>query len=201
MKKYQIIYADPPWYFPANYGKIDKSKLSGFGAELRYNLMSDTELLSLPIGEIAEDNSALFLWVVNSRVDFGIEVLKNWGFSYKTVAFNWIKTARDSGMPNCRLGYWTLGGSELCLLGVKGKIKPIKHNIRQVVLHPRIGHSVKPSTFRDNIVLLFGDLPRIELFARQKVEGWDCWGNEVPVDADNWEVFGALGAGTKGEIE
>ncbi len=181
-KKYQIIYVDPPWYFPTNYGKVGKSKLSGFGAELRYTLMTDKELLGLSIKDIADNNCALFLWVVNSRLDFGIEVLKQWGFSYKTVVFNWIKTARDSGIPNCRLGYWTLGGSELCLLGIKGIMKPIKHNIRQVVLSPRIGHSTKPELFRDNIVGLFGDLPRIELFARQKVEGWDCWGNEVESD-------------------
>jgi len=178
-KKYQIIYADPPWFFAGNYGKISKSKLSGFGAELRYKLMTDDELLGLPVNELAGDNCSLLLWVVNSRIDFGIKVLKSWGFSYKTVAFNWIKTARESGIPNCRLGYWTLGGSELCLLGVKGSMKPIKHNVRQVVLHHRIGHSVKPAIFRDVIVELFGELPRIELFARQKVEGWDCWGNEV----------------------
>ena len=178
-KKYQIIYTDPPWYFPNNYGKIGKSKLSGFGAELRYKLMTDNELLSLPIKEISDNDCALFLWVVNSRLDFGIELLNNWGFSYKTVVFNWVKTARGSGIPNCRLGYWTLGGSELCLLGVKGSMKPIKHNIRQVVMHHRIGHSIKPAIFRTNIVELFGDLPRIELFARQKVEGWDSIGFDI----------------------
>jgi len=184
VKKYQIIYADPPWYFPANYGKVGKSRLSGFGAKLRYNLMTDKELLELPIKDYIDDNCALFLWVVNSRLDFGIEVLKHWGLSYKTVAFNWVKTAKNSGIPNCRLGYWTLGGSELCLLGIKGKMKPVKHNIRQVVLHHRIGHSVKPPIFREKIVELFGDRPRLELFARQKVEGWDCWGNEVESDID-----------------
>ncbi len=184
MKKYQIIYTDPPWCFWGNYGKVGKSKLSGFGAQIRYDLMGDDELINFPIQNIADDNCALFLWVVNSRLDFGTELLKRWGFYYKTVAFNWIKTARKSGIPNCRLGYWTLGGSELCLLGIKGKMKPIRHNIRQVVLHHRIGHSVKPDIFRDNIVELFGDLPRIELFARQKVDGWDCWGNEVKSDIE-----------------
>jgi len=184
MKRYNIIYADPPWYFPANYGKIGKSRLSGFGAELRYHLMTDDELLSVPVKELTGDNCALFLWVVNSKIDFGIEVLKHWGFSYKTVVFNWIKTARESGIPNCRLGYWTLGGSELCLLGIKGKMKPVCHNVRQVVLHHRIGHSVKPAVFRDNIVNLFGDIPRIELFAREKTKGWDVWGNEVKSDIE-----------------
>lgn len=189
-KRYQIIYADPPWYFPANYGKVGKSELSGFGAELRYNLMTDKELLSLPVEDVTDTNCALFLWVVNSRLDFGIEILKQWGFSYKTVAFNWVKTAKESGIPNCRLGYWTLGGSEFCLLGIKGNMKPIKHNIRQVVLHHRIGHSVKPDIFRNNIVELLGDLPRIELFARQRVEGWDCWGNEVKSDIELGQIKG-----------
>lgn len=184
MKKYQIIYADPPWHFPSNYGKVSKSGLSGFGAELRYELMTDEELLILPVENLTSNNSALFLWVVNSRLDFGIEVLKRWGFSYKTIVFNWVKTAKESGIPNCRLGYWTLGGSELCLLGVRGSMKPAQHNIRQVVLHHRIGHSVKPAVFRDNIVKLFGDLPRIELFAREKTAGWDVWGNEVESDIE-----------------
>jgi len=181
-KKYQIIYADPPWFFPNNYGKIDNSRLSGFGAELRYKLITDEELLDLPIKNLADDSCALFLWVVNARLDFGIEVLKHWGFTYQTVAFNWVKTSQKTGMPNCRLGYWTLGGSELCLLGIKGKMKPCDHKIRQVVMLPRMGHSTKPPIFREDIVHLFGDLPRIELFARQKALGWDCWGNEVESD-------------------
>jgi len=184
VKKYQIIYADPPWFFSTNYGKIDKSRLSGFGAGLRYKLMTDNELLNLPISELADNNCALFLWVVNSRIDFGIEVLKKWGFDYKTVAFNWIKVAKQSGIPNCRLGHWTLGGSELCLLGMKGYLKPIRRNVRQVIMHHRLGHSVKPPIFREHLVELFGDVPRIELFARQKVEGWDCWGNEVETDIE-----------------
>ena len=183
-KKYQIIYADPPWKFEGNYGKVGKSRFSGFGASLRYNLMEDRDILAMPINDITDNNSALFLWVVNSKLPLGIEVVKRWGFEFKTIAFCWVKTSRGTGMPNCRLGYWTLGGIELCLLGIKGKMKPIKHNIRQVRMLPRLGHSIKPAQFRDDIVNLFGDLPRIELFARQKVEGWDCWGNEVDSDID-----------------
>ncbi len=87
-------------------------------------------------------------------------------------------------MPNCRLGYYTLGGMEICLIGIKGHLKPVGHKVRQVIMHPRIGHSKKPQIFRDKIIELVGDLPRIELFARQKVEGWDCWGNEVESDIE-----------------
>ena len=183
MKKYQIIYADPPWKFNGNYGKIGKSKLSGYGAELRYPLMQDKDIIGLPIQNITSDNCALFLWVVNSKIDLGIKVLESWGFEYKQIAFCWVKTSQK-GIPNCRLGYWTLGGIELCLLGIKGNMgsKRIIKNIRQVLLSPRIGHSKKPQKIRENIELLFGDLPRIELFARQKTEGWDVWGNEVESD-------------------
>ena len=184
-KKYQIIYADPPWRFEGNFGKIGNSKLSGYGAGLRYPLINDIELLKLPVIEISDKNCALFLWVVNSRLDFGIEVLKQWGFKYKQVAFCWVKTSQK-GVPNCRLGYWTLGGIELCLLGIKGNMGNLRKikNIRQVLLSPRIGHSKKPLQIRKNIELLFGDLPRIELFARQKTEGWDVWGNEVKSDIE-----------------
>ena len=186
MKKYQIIYADPPWKFDGNYGKIGKSKLSGYGAELRYPLLKDEDLLNFPIQNILDNNCALFLWVVNSRLDFGIELLKNWGFKYKQIAFCWVKISQKTGMPNCRLGYWTLGGIELCLLGIKGKMgnKRKSYKVRQVVLSPRIGHSKKPTEIRKRIENLFGDLSRIELFARQKTEGWDVWGNEVKSDID-----------------
>ena len=180
MKKYQIIYADPPWKFNGNFGKVGKSKLSGYGAELRYPLMTDEKLLKLPIETICEKNTALFLWVVNSRLDFGIELLEWWGFTYKQIAFCWVKTSQK-GTPNCRLGYWTLGGMELCLLVIKGSMgnKRIKKNVRQVILHPRIGHSIKPPVVKKYIEELFGDLPRIELFARTKNDGWETFGNEI----------------------
>ena len=177
--KYNIIYADPPWYFPGNYGQVGKSKLSGFGAMLRYPVMPDDEIKKLPIYNLAADNCALFLWAVNAKIPTALAVMDAWGFEYKTVAFCWVKTAQNTGAPNCRLGYWTLGGMELCLLGIKGSMKPLVHNIRQVVLSPRQGHSVKPPFIRREISRLFGDIPRIELFARDQEIGWDAWGNEI----------------------
>jgi len=181
-KKYQLIYADPPWHSDYNFGQIGSSKLSGFGSYLRYDTMTNEEILALPVPSISADNCALFLWVVNSQLDVGIDVLKRWGFAYKQVAFCWVKTSQ-AGNPNCRLGYWTLGGMELCLLGITGNMgnKRIKKNVRQVVLHPRTGHSKKPAIIRQNIEELFGDIPRIELFARSYYDGWDVWGNEVDI--------------------
>ena len=178
-KKYRIIYADPPWKFEGNYGKVTESKLSGFGADLRYNTMSNNELFELPVSDIAEKNSAIFLWTTNKHLPVAIELIQKWKFVYRTVAFCWVKIAKSSKKPNCRMGYWTLGGIELCLLGTKGVIKPINHKIRQVHLLPREGHSKKPEKFRQEIVKLFGELPRMELFARQKTEGWDVWGDAI----------------------
>jgi N6-adenosine-specific RNA methylase IME4 len=182
MKKYQVIYADPPWKYKGNYGKVGESKLSGFGADLRYPTMTDNELLALPVKRLAAEDCALFMWSTNKHLPIAIRLMAAWGFTYRTVAFNWIKTARKSGKPNCRMGYWTLGGSELCLLGTKGVIKPIYHKVRQVHLAPREGHSTKPHLFSKQIERLFGDVPRIELFARRESPGWDVWGNEVKSD-------------------
>ena len=170
MKKYQIIYADPPWV------------MNGGVYNPAYPTIRIDALAKLPILEIAGDNCALFLWVLNSRLNEGLAIMKSWGFQFKTVAFCWVKTSRKTGMPNCRVGSFTLGGIELCLLGLRGSLIRETLNIRQVVLQPRQRHSQKPDKIRDDIVRIYGDVNRIELFARQKVEGWDCWGNEVESD-------------------
>ena len=80
------------------------------------------------------------------------------------------------------MGSYTKCNAELCLLGMRGHIKSVDKTVRQILMHPRMGHSVKPPVIRDRIVQLFGDIPRVELFARQKAEGWDSWGNEVESD-------------------
>ena len=163
-KKYQIIYADPPW------------KVSGGVYAPKYSTMELDDIIDLPVSSLADDNCALFLWVLNSRLNDGLKVIHEWGFDYKTVAFCWVKTSKKTGMPNCRVGSFTLGGMELCLLGLRGKLKRKTLNVRQILLHPRQRHSQKPNKIRDDIVKLYGDLSRIELFARQRTEGWDVWG-------------------------
>jgi len=172
IRKYNIILADPPWSM--NGGVYNPS----------YPTMGVSDICTLPIRGMADNNCALFLWVLNSRLDEGLTVMKSWGFDFKTVAFCWVKTSQKTGMPNCRVGSFTLGGIELCLLGLKGKLKRETLNVRQVLLQPRQRHSQKPNKIRNDIVKLYGDLPRIELFAREKVEGWDCWGNEVESDIE-----------------
>jgi N6-adenosine-specific RNA methylase IME4 len=166
-KKYQIIYADPPW------------EMQGGVYNPEYPTMSVGAIKNLPIQEMSDDNCALFLWVLNSRLQEGLDVMEAWGFNFKTIAFCWVKTSQKTGMPNCRVGTFTLGGIEICLLGLRGKLKRQTLNIRQVLLQPRGRHSEKPEKIRNDIVSLYGDIPRIELFARQKTEGWDVWGNEV----------------------
>ena len=106
------------------------------------------------------------------------EVIKAWGFKYKTVAFTWVKENKSEGYFT-GLGYWTRANPEMCLLATKGKPKRISKSVRQLVMDKRREHSRKPDRIRNDIVELCGDLPRIELFARQRVDGWDNWGNQV----------------------
>jgi N6-adenosine-specific RNA methylase IME4 len=169
MKKYNIIYVDPPW--------IMKEPHEAYGTP--YNSMSDIDIINLPISTVADKNSVLFLWTISSKLPVAVEAIKVWGFEYKTIAFTWIKTSQKTGMPNCRLSSYTLSATEICLLGMKGRLPKQSYKVRQVIMSPRERHSKKPDEVRTRIVQLCGDLPRIELFARQKTEGWDVWGNEV----------------------
>ena len=132
-------------------------------------------------GGVADNNSVLFLWAVSPLLPEAFEVMKAWGFKYKTVAFCWSKNTKN-GKKVSNLGRWTMGNVELCLLGVKGKPKRVVKNIKQLVEAERTKHSKKPNEVRERIVKLMGDLPRIELFARERVAGWDVFGNEVGSD-------------------
>lgn len=163
-KKYNIIYADPPWKY---------------STKVEYPSVSIENIQRFPINKIADDNCALFLWVTYPILPDCIETLKKWGFRYVTVAFTWIKTNKNNGKPFMGMGNWTRANAEICLLGLKGKLERKSNMVRQVILSPLREHSRKPDEVRDNIVELMGNLPRIELFARQTVSGWDCWGNET----------------------
>lgn len=104
------------------------------------------------------------------------------GFKYKTIAFQWIKQNKSGDGLFFGLGRWTRGNSEPCLLATKGKPKRISPNVSQLVFSPLRNHSQKPDCVRDKIIELVGDLPRIELFARNKADGWDSWGDEIDSD-------------------
>ncbi len=172
MKKYQIIYADPPW------GGSGKSR--GRGVIKHYETMDTKDICALPIKTIAGNDSVLLLWAVLPMLPDALEVIKAWGFEYKTTAFVWVKTNKNTMGLFWGMGSYTRSNVELCLLATRGNSLPVLvHDIHSVVMSAVMEHSHKPAIVRERIVQLMGDLPRIELFARRKVEGWDCWGNEV----------------------
>ena len=187
MKKYQIIYADPPWMFTGlgskgiRSGKMRKDKPNlhrTIQLNEKYPTMSIEELKVLPIADISDENCTLFLWTTDAHLPVAIEIMRAWGFVYATIGFTWLKKT-STGKQVCYYGYWTLKGAEICLIGRKGKPKVKNHKIRQIVEAKRREHSRKPDEIRKNIVELMGDLPRIELFARQKTKGWDVIGNGI----------------------
>jgi N6-adenosine-specific RNA methylase IME4 len=178
-KRYQIIYADPPWTF-----KTYSEKGEGRSASRHYSVMGKFDIQRLPIQNIADDNCALFLWVTSPCLLEGIELIKAWGFEYKTIAFTWVKQNKKSPSLFWGMGYWTRANAELCLLATKGNPKRIDAGVHSVIMTPIEEHSKKPEQARERIVSLMGDLPRIELFARMKSPGWDVWGNEVESDVE-----------------
>jgi len=172
-KKYSIIYADPPWHFKHWNDETVTRKAP-------YNVMTSDDIYKLPVKDISNNDCVLFLWVTFPKLLDGLETIKQWGFTYKTLGFNWIKRNKKSDSLFWGLGYWTRANSELCLIATKGKVlKRASKGVHSVIQSPIENHSKKPDIIRDKIVELCGDLPRIELFARQKVDGWDHWGNEV----------------------
>jgi N6-adenosine-specific RNA methylase IME4 len=177
-KKYQIIYADPPWEYTTKSVSPNRSVAN------HYVTMGASSIKGLNVSSISDINCYLFLWATCPNLDQALDVINVWGFTYKTVAFNWIKTNKNNMGYFFGLGAYTRANSELCLLGVKGSLKRVTASIPQLVVSEVMEHSHKPAIVRSNITQLYGDLPRIELFARRKVEGWDCWGNEVESDID-----------------
>lgn len=181
VKRYQIIYADPPWSYQ------DQGCHGAMGKH--YKGMNLKDIKNLPINKISCKNSVLFLWATYPMYPEALEVIKAWGFTYKSIAFQWLKLNPKSKTPFYGLGRWTRGNTEPCLLAVKGKPKRVSASVFQLVEEPRQKHSQKPSIVRNKIVELMGNLPRIELFARkpkdffnESYKGWDVWGDEVESD-------------------
>ena len=162
-KIYKTIYADPPWNEQGG-GKIKR------GADRHYSLMKTDEIKNLNVSSIADDNCWIFLWVTNNFLKDGIDVLESWSFRYVT-NFVWAK-------DRFGIGYYFRGQHELCQFGVKGNLKPIKRNVPSIIYARRTKHSKKPDVIRD-MIFDMSHAPRIELFAREKVTGWDAWGNEI----------------------
>lgn len=141
--------------------------------------MSLDEICSLPVNDIAAENCALFLWATNPLLDDAFKVITAWGFEYKIVAFYWNKKCRRSNKLRLGMGHYTRPNCEPLLLAMRGSLRVLNHSINQVVTARIEQHSKKPAIFRDFIIKLFGDLPKIELFARDEAEGWSSWGDEL----------------------
>jgi len=188
MKKYHIIYADPPWYYN------DRKKNTKFGAGVHghYPVMKAKDIKDIDVASISEDNSVLFMWATFPRLPQALQVIEAWGFTYKTLGFSWHKLTRD-GKLFFGVGAYAKSNCEVCLMATKGNVGILRGEIpdpkdklvvrsnyvSSAINAQRDRHSKKPDEIRNRIVELFGDVSRIELFARQQTPGWDTWGNEV----------------------
>ena len=171
MTEYGAILADPPWDF-----KTWSKKGQGRSAS-RYYHISPFEVLAkheIP----AADNCALFMWVTDPSLPQGLELMRAWGFEYKTVAFTWAKTSKDGYRYPIGCGYWTRANPEMCLLGTRGKPKRRARDVRQLLFAPRREHSRKPDAIYGRIEALVPG-PYLELYARHRWPGWDAWGDEL----------------------
>lgn len=172
--KFNIIYADPPWQY-----KVYSKKGIGRSAENHYHTMNIKDIQLLPVKDIAADDCILFLWVTFPCLIEGLSVMESWGFTYKTCGFNWVKKNKKSDSWFMGLGFWTRSNSEVCLIGTRGRPKRFSKSVKQICDARIMEHSKKPNEIRKRIVELCGDLPRIELFAREISEGWVCLGDEI----------------------
>ena len=180
-KKYNIIYADPPWRY--------SDRGCNGNAEDHYETMTFKDLCRLPVSGngggspgIAAEDCVLLTWATYPMMREALFLIDAWGFTYKSIAFQWVKQNRSGNGYFFGLGRWTRGNTEPCLLAVKGKPKRASNAVSQLIMSPIREHSRKPDEVRDRIVELLGDLPRIELFAREAAPGWDCWGKEAPIN-------------------
>lgn len=185
-RKYGAILADPPWKF-YNWSKRpwwDRTdKNTSRAVEKHYDTMTMDEIWSLPIERFAADDCALFMWACWPSIGDAFRAIEEWGFTYKTMGFMWVK---GEGLPlfpddikdQVGMGYWTRANTEPCILATRGKPKRINADVRQVILDRRRQHSRKPDCVYDRVERLVAG-PYLELFARNTRPGWDSWGNEV----------------------
>nr|WP_314764652.1 MT-A70 family methyltransferase [uncultured Neisseria sp.] len=184
-KKYEIIYADPPWDYGGKM-QYDKSSIKseniGFeknifisSADFKYPTVKLNHLKELDVASIAADDCLLFMWTTGPHLANSIELGEAWGFEYKTIAFVWDKMIHNPGR-------YTLSQTELCLVFKKGKIPTPRgaRNIRQLITIKRGIHSEKPEKAIEGITKMFPEQVKIELFARKNYHGWDNWGLEIP---------------------
>ena len=182
-RRYKVIYADPPW----NYRVYSKEENRGTAIS-HFPTMRIEDIKALPVAGIADQDCILFLWTTFPCLKEGLEVIESWGFRYTTCGFNWVKRNKKQDTWFMGLGFWTRANSEICLIATKGHPKRVSKSVLQICDARIMEHSQKPSEIRNRIVELCGDVPRIELFAREKADGWEALGNEV----DGKDIMEAL---------
>ncbi|WGF87321.1 MT-A70 family methyltransferase [Marinivivus vitaminiproducens] len=185
---YKVIAADPPWRF-ATYS--DRGK--GRSAEAHYDCLDVEALKAMPVARWGAPDCALFLWTTDPMLPVALDIMRAWGFAYKTVGFYWVKTKRSvpawtggAGELFTGMGYWTRANPEMCLLGTRGRPIRQARDVARVVISPRREHSRKPDEVPARIERLLAG-PYLELFARSSRPGWDSLGNQA-VLFDNGSV-------------
>jgi N6-adenosine-specific RNA methylase IME4 len=190
-KHFGAILADPPWRF-RTWNKAEAVQRRGAAshgtnvcAATHYQTMAIEDIAALPVADLAAEDCALFLWVCWPTLEDAWSLIKEWGFSYKTCAFDWTKAHagqiemfRDDADALMGMGYWTRSNTEPCLLATRGKPKRLNADVRQGIIEPRREHSRKPDCVHERIERLV-DGPYLELFARQQRPGWIVWGNQT----------------------
>jgi N6-adenosine-specific RNA methylase IME4 len=175
------IYADPPWSFRV----WNKNTGTGRSAESHYSTMAMADIAALPVADLAAPDCVLFMWACWPSLPDALGIIEQWGFTYKTCGFDWMKARasqiemfRDDGDVQVGMGYWTRANTEPCLLATRGKPKRLNADVRQGILEPRRQHSRKPDCVHGRIERLVAG-PYLELFARAPREGWTVWGNQT----------------------
>lgn len=182
LNHYRVLMVDPPWRF-RTWSDTNQAK----SASRYYDLMHTKDLMALPVGALATEDAAMFLWVCQPNLVDAMDVISAWGFTFKTVAFAWVKikgkqdrlfyAGEDVRMG---MGYHTRAGFEQCWLATRGSgYERLVRDEPQVIFSPLREHSRKPDEVAEAIVRLVGDVPRIEVFARTQRPGWAAWGNET----------------------
>ena len=173
--RFSVIYCDPPWAY-----KVYSKKGQGRSAENHYHTMSREDIYALDVAGVAEKDCVLFLWVTFPCLLEGLEAIRRWGFTYKTLGFCWVKRCkRQTDKWFWGLGFWTRANPELCLIATKGHPQRESKAVHCIVDTPIEKHSKKPDEVRRRIEQLMGEVPRVELFARQEYDGWVCLGDEI----------------------
>lgn len=184
MSGFKVIYMDPPWTF-----ETYSEKGKGRSAEQHYDCMTDKRLSMMPVLDVAAPDCALLMWTTGPLLTRSLTVMEKLGFAYKGVAFTWVKTCRCSPQKwHMGCGYATRANAEFCLLGTVGKPKRVDKGVRSLVVAPVMEHSAKPPEVRERIERLYGDVPRLEMFARQLPDGWFSIGYDV----DGRDIYNSL---------